>query len=192
MPIPGSATGPRKGRRGRPLKFGRPARAVVLSLPDDVIEWLRSIHHDTAWAIATLFERNHPTRRVRQAVHGPSPPAELVSLPRRRGLIVVEPNRLRNLQGVSLIPLPDGRAFLALDPLKGFADLELAVIDRLEKRGLTPGKRKHLRAFRDQLRAWRRTPGLHFASRSIILAEGVGGSERSRRRRSRRARSDSV
>jgi len=29
--------------------------------------------------------------------------------------------------------MPDGRAFIALDPLKGLADLELAIADRLEQ-----------------------------------------------------------
>jgi hypothetical protein len=39
---------------------------------------------------------------------------------------------LADLPGVDAIPLADGRAFLALEPGRGIADLELAILDRLE------------------------------------------------------------
>jgi hypothetical protein len=175
---------PRGTRRGRPFKFGRPARVVVLSLPEDVVTWLESIHHDLAWAIVTLFDQRLPTRRPARRDHRPSSmPAELVALAGRRGLIVVQPQQLQKLEGVSLIPLPDGRAFLALEPLKGLADLELAVIDRLASAKLSREKRAQLETFRDQLRRWRRTPGLRFRSRSIILAERVDQNAPAPRRR---------
>jgi hypothetical protein len=157
-------------RRGRPHKFGRPARSVVLSLPDDVIEWLRSMHRDLAWAIVMLFERGRSA--TGEAVAPEPPTAELVSVPGRRGLIVVRPERLRKLKGVSLIPLPDGRAFLALEPSMGFADLELAVSDRLEHDDVKPEERAELLTFQLQLRKWRRTQGVRFARRAIVLAEG--------------------
>jgi hypothetical protein len=146
-----------------------------MSLPEDVIAWLRSIHHDLARAIVSLHEERHPGSRAngpsRERV--PPPLAELVLLPRRRGLIVVQP-QLQTLPGIARIPLGDGRAFLALEPLKGLADLELAVMDRLDGGALTGSQRTRLEAFRQQLRAWRRTPGLRFTSRSIIVAEGIG------------------
>jgi len=178
-------TRPRTVRRGRPFKFGRPSRTIVISLPDDVVEWLRSIHRDLAWAVVTLFQEHGsaPERRG-QRDQPPAPPAELVALPGRRGLIVVEP-QLQKLPGVSLIPLQDGRAFLALEPDKGLADLELAVIDSLEAAGSSGPKARRLEIFRQQLREWRRTPGLRFTTRAIILAEGLRAPS-SRRRRPRR------
>jgi hypothetical protein len=171
----GSASGNGQGqaRPGRPFKFGRPTQVVVLSLPEDVVTWLGSIHHDLARAIVSLFEQLQPARRQRTPPRSPARPAELVSLPGQRGLIVVVPQHLRRLRGVSLIPLPDGRAFLALDPLRGFSDLELAVIERLESERLTRRERGELEVFHEQLRGWRRTRGMKFACRSIILAEGL-------------------
>ena len=43
--------------RGRPLKFGRPARLLALTLPDDVVKGLRRIHPDPGWAIVSLYEK---------------------------------------------------------------------------------------------------------------------------------------
>jgi hypothetical protein len=42
---------------GRPPKYGRPARLVPLTLPEDVLKWLGTIHPDPAWAIVNLYER---------------------------------------------------------------------------------------------------------------------------------------
>jgi hypothetical protein len=159
-------------RPGRPHKFGRPARIVSLSLPDDVLSWLSSVHPDPAWAIVMLFRRSQGRRTKGSRSGETASPAELVSLPGGRGLIVVNPQRLGKLTGVSLIPMPDGRAFLALDPLKGLADLELAVADRLERRDLGQTKRRSLEVFHRQLRQWRRTPGVRFTNRAIIVAQG--------------------
>ncbi len=46
----------------------------------------------------------------------------------------MQPEPFKNLAGVSIIPLADGRGFLALEAGRGVSDLELAVIDRLESR----------------------------------------------------------
>lgn len=161
-------------RRGRPLKFGRPTRLVALSLPEDVVRWLESVHPDPAWAIVTLFRQSQERRANRARTHHASAAAELVSLPGGRGLIVVNPQRFRKLKGVSLIPMADGRAFLALDPLKGFADLELAVADSLERRRLGELDRRSLEEFHRLLRGWRRTPGVRFMNQAIIVAHEIG------------------
>ena len=116
-------------RRGRPLKFGRPGNSVTLTLPADVLDWLHTLNEDPAWAIVGLFERRGAVphkARLTSAV------AELVQLPGRRALILVRPDLLRFVPGVSVVPLSDGRAFIALEAGGGVADLELAVIDRLE------------------------------------------------------------
>jgi hypothetical protein len=161
-------------RPGRPLKFGRPARLVSLSLPDDVLRWLRTLHADPAWAIVALFRQNQGRRAKRLSGNDSGVAAELVSLSGGRALIVVNPRQLGKLKGVSMIPMSDGRALLALDPLKGLADLELAVADRLEHRRLDRSERRSLEAFHRQLRGWRRTPGVRFTNRAIIVAQANG------------------
>ena len=62
-----------------------------------------------------------------------------MQLPGQRALILVQPEAFRRLKGVSIIPLADGRGFLALEANRGVADLELAVLDRLETIGTMKG-----------------------------------------------------
>ena len=155
-------------RRGRPLKFGRSAEFLALTLPHDVASWLRTINDDPAWAIVRLFERNIKRSPIRELAR---PSAELVDVGRRRALIVVDHESFTTLPGVSVIPLSAGRAFLALETGRGMADLEVAVVDRLEERSLPAEERKALSELRRQLRAWRKDPELGFETRSIIVAE---------------------
>jgi hypothetical protein len=149
--------------RGRPPKFGRPAQLVTFTLPDDVLAWLKTLHADPAWAIVKLHEKAERRERKPVAL------AELVQLPQRRALIMVNSEALKQLPGVAIIPLSDGRGFLALDAGKGVADLELAVIDRLDTKGVQKPEREALQALRERLREWRQQ-GVRFESRSIILA----------------------
>lgn len=152
-------------KRGRPLKFGRPAQLVTLTLPDDVVTWLGTLDADLGWAIVKLHERSLKTGQARQHTL-----ADLVQLPGRRALILVRPESFANLKGISTIPLADGRGFLALDPGKGVADLELAVLDRLDVNGLPASERADLQFLRQQLRQWREE-GTAFESRAIIVAK---------------------
>src|SRR5204862_8237017 len=95
-------------RRGRPSTFGRAARAVTVTLPEDVIDRLSAINLDISRAIVQLAETRAP-RRVLPA------PVE-VSEYGQGALIVVSPvAALRRLRGVELIPLSDGRALITLD-----------------------------------------------------------------------------
>jgi hypothetical protein len=158
--------------RGRPLKFGRPARLVALTLPEDVVRWLKGIHADLAWAIVSLFEAGTRGSRRRQPEARPNP--ELARLPRGRALIVVDPESCRHLPGVAVIPMAADRAFLALEAERGIADLELAIIDRLEDSRATSEERAQLRRLRGQVREWRRSKRLRFSTRSIILVEQRG------------------
>jgi hypothetical protein len=72
-------------RRGRPLKFGRPAQLLTITLPHDVVAWLQGIHADPAWAIVSLYNRLVPpgSRAPRRA----QPRVELAGLAGRRALI---------------------------------------------------------------------------------------------------------
>jgi len=155
-------------RRGRPLKFARPSQVVALTLPEDVISGLRQVHPDLARAIVTLFER-----RAGERADDPSsqPDAELVKVGGRESLIVVNRSVFKSLPGVNIIPLDGERAFLALEPDKGMADLELSVVDRLESHDADASEREALRALRASLREWRQEPTLRFLTRAIIVVE---------------------
>ena len=153
--------------RGRPLKFGRPGQSVTLTLPGDVIDWLGTLHDDLAWAIVGLFEsRGVQPRKARLT----TAVAELVQLPGRRALILVRPDLLRSVPGISVVPLSDGRAFIALESGGGVADLELAVLDRLDSTGVSVLERSQLLEFRQVIRDWRKQ-GLKFQPRSILVVE---------------------
>lgn len=172
-----------RGRRGRPPKYGRPAQLVTFTLPDDVLAWLASLHPDPAWAIVKLHEQ--ASRRARK----PIALAELVQLPHRRALIMVNAEVLSHLPNVSIIPLSDGRGLLALEAGRGVADLEIAVIDRLDAPRIPEPEREALVALREKLREWRQQ-GVRFESRAIIVANrdttagpGRSGSARDSARR---------
>jgi hypothetical protein len=151
-------------KRGRPLKFGRPTQLLTISLPADVVAWLRKLDPDPAWAIVSLFER--ATKKTR----GELRTAELVQLPGKRALILVRPDVFSGLSGVSVVPLSDGRGFLALDSGRGIADLEVAVVDRLDVPALAAEQRAALNEVRQLLRDWRQQ-GLQFVTRSILVVE---------------------
>jgi hypothetical protein len=155
--------------RGRPPKYGRPSRVVAVTLPVAVIAALRRRHQDLGWAIVDLAERSRPGGRVRAA--GVATPAELVEVGGGQALIAVAPDQVHDLPGVRMIPLSDTRAFLALEPGRGLADLEVAVLDRIQ--GLPAGReRRTAQQLVEQLREWRRGGALTFETRSIILVTG--------------------
>jgi hypothetical protein len=170
-------TDARRGKRGRPPKFGRPGKVVAITLPEEVVVGLQKINADLAWAIVTLFEKTAKRRTLsRQSVSE----AELIAVGGPRSLIVV-PRQLfedLDLPGVNILPLHDDRAFLALQPGRGMSDLVLAVDDRLVEPSLGRREAAALRRLRAQLREWRRDPGLRCETRAIIVVE------RSRTRRS--------
>ena len=154
--------------RGRPPKFGRPAQLIALTLPEDVLDWLKGIHPDPGWAIVRLFDRYGGQPRAAPAA---SAAADIALFARNRGLIVVDRRVFRELHGIALIPLSPTLAFLALEPGRGLADLELAVVDRLDDPSLPKDEREPLAELRKRLRDWRRSRQWTFTSRSIIVAE---------------------
>lgn len=155
-------------KRGRPQKFGRAAQLISLTLPSDVITWLQAIDADLAWAVVKVFERSTKNRTRQVEI------AQLVKFPGDSALILVRPELFQGLPGVSLIQLSDGRGLLALEHGRGVADLELIVVDRLEKKTLTSEERGALGQLRNLLRSWRQQ-GIRFESRSIIVARGYKG-----------------
>ena len=156
-------------QRGRPLKFGRPAQLLALTLPRDVLRGLRRIHRDPAWAIVSLYEKvvakgHRPRPEPRSSV-------ELARLSDDSALIVVDPELIDSVPGVSVVPVAAGRAFLAFGEGRGLADLEVAVMDRLHTGKASPAVRKDLAALHRQIRDWRRSRRLRFSRRSIIIVE---------------------
>jgi len=160
-------------RRGRPPKFGRPAQVVAVTLPEEVVAALRTIDDDLGWAIVRLAEPILKRGSQRRPPGAKPPLAELAYLPGRKALIVVARQAVTNLPGVDAIPLSDGRAFLALEPGCGIADLELAILDRLEATPPGNPQRKLLTTLREIVRDWRRNRRLVFRAKSIIVVEGA-------------------
>ena len=159
-PVPATTRPP-----GRPPKFGRPSRLVALTLPIDTIATLRQIDSDLARAIVAMTEKRS------SAPEELDPPAdvELVQLTSRESLIVVNRQLVVALAGVAALPLDERRAFLALQPGQGFADLEVAVQDALDEDRLDPCQREALQVMKRQLRQWRRDPAQRFEARSIVV-----------------------
>jgi hypothetical protein len=155
-------------KRGRPPKFGRPSEVVALTLPEEVVRGLRHIHPDVAWAVVTLFEGKGTTRDTKR-----NPDAELVTIGGRQSLIVINASVFKKLPGISIVPLSGTRAFLALQPGHGMADLELAVLDRLDDRTSGAREQRALKSLRALLHRWRHDRTLRFRTRAIIVAERV-------------------
>ena len=162
-----------RSRRGRPSKFGRPSQLVALTLPNETVRGLRRVHRDLGWAIVTLFEK----QPLRTNGH-PRSDVELLGIADGRFLIAVNPSIVKRLPGVEIIPLTDNRAFLALEPGRGMADLEIAVRDRLDSQSIGAAERRALEALRARLVQWRRDPSLNARSRAIIVVEQHSGKER--------------
>ena len=158
-------------KRGRPQKFGREAQLISITLPRDVIDWLGTMDDDIGWAIVKMYERASKARTKDTSV------AQMVRFPGNRALILVRSDLIREMPGISPIPLTDGRAFLALDAGKGAADLELLVLDRIDDQKIRAEERDALIELRALLKQWRQE-GIRFESRSIIVAHGTTKGER--------------
>ena len=157
-------------KRGRPRKFSDPSRVVALTLPEHAIQSLKKLNRDVAWAIVSLLGHG----RSRGAVARPAADVELIEIADRRSLIVINQNVVKRIPGIHVIPLNEERSFLALESGQGVADLELAVVDRLENPALGGRERQALNELRTRLRRWRRDRGLRMQIRSIIIVEHAG------------------
>ena len=165
-----SAMVPVRRRRGRPRKFDEPSRVVSLTLPESVIGSLSRVHEDLGHAVAGLIQAGtSPAARE---------PAELVTFG-SRAVISVRPSRvLEQHLGVSLVPLPDGRALIALDEPRSVADLELRIHDLLEEGAGSEDDRATLEGLRTILRDARRSNDVVLVPRNIIVLETRPGTRR--------------
>lgn len=154
---------PVRTRRGRPPKFNRPARPVTVTLPEDVLETLRSIDPDVGRAIVRLSMR----QRSRPALSGIE-----VAASGGRAVIVVHPTRaLSSIAGVELVPLADGRALISLEDGMPEAQFEIEVRDALESAALTEADREMLRALAALLRQARRSHSVTFRRILVLRAK---------------------
>jgi hypothetical protein len=150
-------------RRGRPQKFGRPARPVTLTLPEDTLAALKSVDPDVGLAIVRVVDLLK-TRRKR--------PRVTLSRYGRHAIIVVTPVRaLKRLPGVEIVPIGADRAIIAFSEPMTVAQFELRVQDALEMTDLASEEREALRHLVDILKDARRSGHTALTSRTIIVLE---------------------
>jgi hypothetical protein len=162
-------------RRGRPRKFQVPSRAVTLTLPEHVIDALGALDPDLSRAVVRLTQPELAKR--------PHPPAELARFG-RRAVIVVNPSRtLEERTGVSLVPLPDGRALISFDSPITISGFELMIEDALDDRRLPGLDRAIFKAILEILRSARRSKDVTLQQRNIIVLESRRRAPSARSRR---------
>lgn len=152
-----------QSRLGRPPKYGRPSRAVTVTLPEDILARLASVHADIGSAIVTLVERKTPTRvpRVRAA--------EIARFGNHAVIVVNPSTTLRRLRGVHLVPVGDGRALISLTESTSISSLELQVRDALERMDPDSRDREGLESVADFLRRGRGERGFTSEPRTIVV-----------------------
>jgi len=153
-------------RRGRPQKFGRPARAVTLTLPDDVIVALSGVDDDLSRAIVQLSQpllRDVVTRA----------PAELSKYRDSAVIVIKRLPTLNRMPGVSLVPLPDGRALISLDEMS-VHEFELKLDDAIDgATDLEPWQRSAMSSIREILKSARQSKAITVHQRNIIVLQST-------------------
>jgi hypothetical protein len=151
---------------GRPPKFGRPSRAVTVTLPEDVLTRLGVLDTDLGRAIVTLVER-----RGARASGRVVKPAEIASYGHHAVIIVTPVNALKRIAGVQLVPIGNGRALISLERTHSVPEFELGVGDVLSQGEITEAERRTLEAIADILKQTRRSRRVMLEERTIIVFE---------------------
>ena len=151
------------GGRGRPRKYGRPARAVTVTLPEDVLARLSAVHTDIGRAIVRLVERRAPARTDKVT------PAAIAQFGNHAVIVVTAVKALRRLPGVELVPIGDGRALISLESPRSIAALELQIRDSIERGEAHGDERAALEFVARVLRQGRARQGLRLEARSLIV-----------------------
>jgi hypothetical protein len=134
-----------------------------VTLPEHVLDALARIDQDLGRAIVRLTQP--------QLRNKPHPPAELERFG-RCAVIVVNPTRtLEKRTGVSLVPMPDGRALISFERSLTIPALELMISDALEDARLARTDRAVFRAIGEILRDARRSSQVVVNQRNIIVLE---------------------
>lgn len=148
---------------GRPRKFGRPSRAITVTLPEDVIARLGTIDVDLGRAIVAIVE--HSRRRK----PGATRPAELASYGKRSVIVVPPVNALKQIEGVQLVPIGRNRALITLEQPHSIPQLELGIRDALEHDDVRRLERRTCEAVADILRQARLSGDVSIEERTIIV-----------------------
>ena len=154
-------------RRGRPQKFGRPSRAVTMTLPEDVVAALGGVDADLGRAVVRLAQP-----LLADVVHRPA--AELAKYGTSAIIIVKQFKALADMAGVTLVPLPDGRAVISLDDSMSVHEFELRIRDAIETADLQPRERAALALIGEILKSARQTKGVVVQQRKIIVLQAPG------------------
>jgi hypothetical protein len=157
-----------RSQRGRPQKFGRPARTVALTLPEDIIAALTLVDADLGRAVVNVSQP-----LVEHAV--PRPAAELSKYGHSAVIVIKPVAALERISGVTLVPLPDGRALISLDETMAVYEFELKLRDVLDEKptGESLRDRKALAAIADILKMARSTRDISVHRRSIIVLQST-------------------
>ena len=155
-----------KPRRGRPKKFGRSARSVTLTLPEDILARLAGMDTDLGRAIVSLVEKAPRRREVVTSR------ASMATYGNHAVILVPQLPVLRRLPGIQLVPVGNGRALIALEHPHAVPQLELDLRDTLERANLRASERTVLEEIAQILRTARQSDALAVAERSIIVLEG--------------------
>jgi hypothetical protein len=161
-----------KRGRGRPRKFATPSRALTLTLPESILAALARIDPDPSRAIVQLALRKGPTNG--------KPPAELAVFGDQAVITVRRTPALERRTGIHLIPLPDGRALISFDHPKTTAELELTILDALERESLDSEEREVFQAIVAILQDARRTGDIVLHRRNIVVLESHRPSRKSK------------
>jgi hypothetical protein len=151
---------------GRPQKFGRPARAVTVTLPEDVVAALKRLDADVSRAIVRIA-------LPLAADVTPYAPAEL-SKHGDTAVIVIRPvAAIERMTGVTLVPLPDGRALISLDDAMTIYEFELALRDVLDDGDIERTDVSAIRAILDILKSARQAANITLHQRRIIVLQST-------------------
>jgi hypothetical protein len=154
-----------KNGRGRPRKYGRPARAITLTLPEDVLARLRAVDIDLGRAIVTIAERSTKSRV--QTIG----PAEIAHYGNHAVIVVTPVKALRRLPGVQLVPIGNGRCLISLRASHSIPQLELDIRDVLARDNAKQAERETLEAVAEILRGARVSHSISLEQRTIIVLE---------------------
>ena len=152
-------------RRGRPQKFGRPSRAVTLTLPEDVIAALARIDDDLSRAVVRVMQPKLSNLASK-------PPVELSKFGKGAVIIINPFPALSRIPGVKLVPLPDGRTLITLRESMTVYEFELRLRDALDEgKPLKPWERSIMSSVAELLKGARKTNKITLHQRGIIVLQ---------------------
>lgn len=123
-PAPARQPAKRRPAGGRPPKFGVPARAVTLTLPEETLDDLLKIDQDRSQAIVKLTKSALGKDETARSM------VEVVEMVADIGLLVVGPSALlRRIPFLHLVEVSAGRYLMALAPGHDVKSLEIALMD---------------------------------------------------------------